>query len=253
MKDEVLVVDDEPQMLIAVQETLRCCGYSVTTAGSGVEALNLLKQKYFHLVITDMRMPEVSGLELLHKVKQFAPRNSCRASDRVRHGSERSRGHARRRLRFPAETLLFRVSGIGGAPRARFRTAEAGKELSYDRYTGSSACPTIDLACQAAQSSATVLIEAEKRDRKRAARPDDPFEQPPEFKTVCRRKLRSTSRESARERAVRVRERDHSPGRAWRSRANSSWRIMGLCCWTRSAKWRLFCKPSCCAYCRRRK
>ena len=43
MKDEVLVVDDEPQMLIAVQETLRRSGYSVTTAGSGVEALNLLK------------------------------------------------------------------------------------------------------------------------------------------------------------------------------------------------------------------
>ena len=73
MNEELLVVDDEPQMLIAINETLRRRGYCITTAGSGVEALCRLKEKYFRLVITDMRMPEVSGLDLLRKVKNVAP------------------------------------------------------------------------------------------------------------------------------------------------------------------------------------
>ncbi len=69
MPDEILVVDDEPQMLIAIQETLRRKSYQVTTAASGVEALCRMKEKFFRLLITDMRMPEVSGLDLLKKVR----------------------------------------------------------------------------------------------------------------------------------------------------------------------------------------
>jgi DNA-binding NtrC family response regulator len=73
MQEELLVVDDEPQMLIAINETLRRSGYSITTAGSGMEALRRLKEKYYQLVITDLRMPEVSGLDLLRKVKHLTP------------------------------------------------------------------------------------------------------------------------------------------------------------------------------------
>src|SRR5512136_1817966 len=73
MQEELLIVDDEPQMLIAINETLRRIGYSVTTAGSGMEALCRLKEKYYQLVITDMRMPEVGGIDLLRKVKHLAP------------------------------------------------------------------------------------------------------------------------------------------------------------------------------------
>src|SRR5512136_1669377 len=73
MPEEVLVVDDEPQMLIAINETLRREGYSITTAGSAREALCRLREKYYHLVITDMRMPEMSGFDLLRKVKSSTP------------------------------------------------------------------------------------------------------------------------------------------------------------------------------------
>ncbi len=73
MAEEILVVDDEPQMLIAVNETLRRKGYSVTAAASGVEALCRMKEKFFQLVITDMRMPEVSGLDLLRRVRNATP------------------------------------------------------------------------------------------------------------------------------------------------------------------------------------
>lgn len=73
MPEEVLVVDDEPQMLIAINETLRREGYSITTAGSAREALCRLREKYYHLVITDMRMPEMTGFDLLRKVKSSTP------------------------------------------------------------------------------------------------------------------------------------------------------------------------------------
>jgi len=73
MEEELLVVDDEPQMLIAIQETLKQRGYRVTSAGSGMEALRKLRDKYYQLVITDMRMPEVSGLDLLRKVRNLSP------------------------------------------------------------------------------------------------------------------------------------------------------------------------------------
>jgi len=73
MREKILVVDDEPQMLIAVNEALKRKGYSVSTASSGTEALCRLKEQYHHLVITDVRMPEVSGIDLLKKTKTIAP------------------------------------------------------------------------------------------------------------------------------------------------------------------------------------
>jgi two-component system response regulator FlrC len=73
MREKILVVDDEPQMLIAVNEALKRKGYSVSTASSGTEALCRIKEQYHHLVITDVRMPEVSGLDLLKQTKTMAP------------------------------------------------------------------------------------------------------------------------------------------------------------------------------------
>lgn len=72
MKD-VLVVDDEQQMLVAIHETLKRKGYSITTASNGVEALGKLQKHFFQAVITDVRMPELDGLNLLKAVKRISP------------------------------------------------------------------------------------------------------------------------------------------------------------------------------------
>jgi len=72
MKD-ILVVDDEQQMLVAIQETLKRKGFSITTASSGMEALGKLQGKFFQAVITDVRMPKLSGMELLREVKRLSP------------------------------------------------------------------------------------------------------------------------------------------------------------------------------------
>lgn len=63
----VLVVDDEPSVLFALAEGLadRRRGVKVATAGSGVEAIALLEGERIDLVLTDLRMPEMDGFELL--------------------------------------------------------------------------------------------------------------------------------------------------------------------------------------------
>lgn len=65
----VLLVDDERNVLSALRRTLRNEGYHILTANSGYEALELLKNNEVHLVISDQRMPEMTGTQLLHQVR----------------------------------------------------------------------------------------------------------------------------------------------------------------------------------------
>jgi len=69
----VLVVDDEPDMRIALTHALGRSGYSVETASNGFEGLEKFKNKNFNIVITDMKMPEMSGMEVLERVKKISP------------------------------------------------------------------------------------------------------------------------------------------------------------------------------------
>ncbi len=71
--ERVLIVDDEPLMRNFLAEALKRDSYEVSVAENGKKALSLLKSQTFDLVITDMKMPEVSGLELLRKVKEILP------------------------------------------------------------------------------------------------------------------------------------------------------------------------------------
>ena len=65
----VLVVDDEVHITSVVSLKLRNAGYDVTVAGDGEEALELCNELQPHLVITDLQMPYMSGLDLCKKLK----------------------------------------------------------------------------------------------------------------------------------------------------------------------------------------
>ncbi len=69
MRGHALVVDDEPQMLVAMDTALRRAGFNVTTAASGLEALEKVESEDFAVVFTDLRMPRLDGLQLLAKLK----------------------------------------------------------------------------------------------------------------------------------------------------------------------------------------
>ncbi|NTV13776.1 MAG: sigma-54-dependent Fis family transcriptional regulator [Desulfobulbaceae bacterium] len=67
----ILVVDDEPNYRLILSELLKDEGYEVFTAGSGAEAMKVLRETDLDLIITDMLMPGMTGLELLTEAKIF--------------------------------------------------------------------------------------------------------------------------------------------------------------------------------------
>ena len=71
-KPIVLVVDDEPQILRVMRASLPIRGYEVLTATSGEDALNQLNKQVPDLVILDLAMPEMSGLEVCRRVREFS-------------------------------------------------------------------------------------------------------------------------------------------------------------------------------------
>jgi len=69
----ILVVDDEPEMRMALTQVLNCSGYTVSSASSAHEALEKFRRESFNLIITDVKMPKMSGMEFLQEVKKLAP------------------------------------------------------------------------------------------------------------------------------------------------------------------------------------
>jgi len=69
----ILVADDEPNSLFGICQVLTDEGFHVTPAESGREALEKIKSDLFNLVITDERMPDLTGTELLIEVKKMDP------------------------------------------------------------------------------------------------------------------------------------------------------------------------------------
>jgi two-component system response regulator PilR (NtrC family) len=101
-KARLLIVDDERSMQEFLEILFRREGYEVATAAGVAEALVQLENDEFDLVITDVSMPERSGLELLHAVREHAP-----------------------------ETLVIMITAYASAETA----VEAMKEGAYDYVT----------------------------------------------------------------------------------------------------------------------
>ena len=68
-KGNILVVDDEPQITRVLKTTLSTQGYGVRTASDGDEAVQIMKDWSPDLVITDLRMPNLGGLELCRHIR----------------------------------------------------------------------------------------------------------------------------------------------------------------------------------------
>jgi CheY-like chemotaxis protein len=68
-KVNVLVVDDEPDSLLALSMTLQLLGYEVSTAQDGLDALQVLAQHRPHVIVTDITMPIMDGTALCFHLK----------------------------------------------------------------------------------------------------------------------------------------------------------------------------------------
>ncbi|MBM4349255.1 MAG: response regulator [Deltaproteobacteria bacterium] len=73
-EERILVVDDEEVICNVLERRLTREGYSCTTANNGKEALNHFYKNSFSLIISDIKMPEMTGVELLQKVKAIDPK-----------------------------------------------------------------------------------------------------------------------------------------------------------------------------------
>jgi len=74
MAESILIVDDEPAILSSVSKILEDEGYQVTVAKSGAEALKQMANEPPDLVLLDIWMPDMDGLETLKKIREQAPK-----------------------------------------------------------------------------------------------------------------------------------------------------------------------------------
>ncbi len=74
MAKSILIVDDNPNMSSLLSEMLEVFDYESVRAANGNDALEQLVDGNFSLVITDMRMPNMTGMELLREVKSKFPK-----------------------------------------------------------------------------------------------------------------------------------------------------------------------------------
>lgn len=67
----VMIVDDEEDIVQLMSETLQLWGYNPVTAHDGEEAIEKFKENPVDLVITDLKLPKINGVELLDKIKDM--------------------------------------------------------------------------------------------------------------------------------------------------------------------------------------
>lgn len=69
-KVRILIVDDEEDLLQALQSHLELDGFTVEVANAARVALEKIEERSYHIVLTDINMPEMDGIELLERVKE---------------------------------------------------------------------------------------------------------------------------------------------------------------------------------------
>lgn len=181
----ILVVDDEPDLRTLYELTLLREGYRVETASSVQEARDLLKAHRFDAVITDMRLPDGFGMELLQDLRDQQRKERCvvmTAYGSAENAVEALRAGAFDYLTKPVDLKQFRsvvasaIQGTGGvpAPRAARSATQAGRQASptaeptgasaaLDRLVGESAAlrNVKQRVVKVARGMAPVLIHGE--------------------------------------------------------------------------------------------
>jgi DNA-binding NtrC family response regulator len=169
---KILVVDDEESMCKFMEIMLKKEGYSVSTSRDGHTALEQVKKESFDLVIADLMMPEMSGLELLSRVKSVNPKTDLIVMTAF--ASVDSAIEALKKGAFDYITKPFKVDEIKIAVRKSLEQKKMAHEnfqlkkelktkFDFDCFIGNS--PEIvklkKMAEKIAKSDSTVLIQGE--------------------------------------------------------------------------------------------
>jgi DNA-binding NtrC family response regulator len=71
MKKKILIVDDQPDIVLMLTDRLEALGYETVAASNGKKALEKLDQDFPHLILLDLEMPEMTGMEVLQALGQL--------------------------------------------------------------------------------------------------------------------------------------------------------------------------------------
>ena len=124
-KGNILVVDDEPQITRVLKTTLSSHGYGTRTAGDGDEALQVMQDWCPDLLITDLRMPNMDGLELCRRVREKSRMPIIVLSVK---GEERTKVEALDAGADDYVTKPFNINELLARVRAALRRAKAKEE-----------------------------------------------------------------------------------------------------------------------------
>jgi DNA-binding NtrC family response regulator len=166
-KMKVLVVDDDPQMQLAIKATLDRAGYEVTVANNGRMGLELAEKGGFELIISDQRMPEMGGAELLAALqerKSSVPFIMITAHGTISQAVEAMQKGAADFLAkpFSAEDLERIVERVLNPETKLFRSRMKKQKTSRPIVTNDSIMiRVLEVAEAVARSDATVLIQGE--------------------------------------------------------------------------------------------
>ncbi len=72
-KPKILIVDDEPLMRISISDALKGEVYTVMDTGLGIEGIDIVKRENVDVVITDLRLPDTNGIDVLKQCKRYSP------------------------------------------------------------------------------------------------------------------------------------------------------------------------------------
>ncbi len=73
MNKPILIVDDEPIVRESIRDWLKDAGYEVVTAETGEEALEIVNQRDFGVIVIDVRLPGKTGIKVLQEIKAIKP------------------------------------------------------------------------------------------------------------------------------------------------------------------------------------
>ena len=69
----ILVIDDDPVLLQVIRLTLEAAGHTVLRCNNGRKALDIVSHRHTDLIVTDILMPEMDGVEMLRQVRRLRP------------------------------------------------------------------------------------------------------------------------------------------------------------------------------------
>jgi len=172
MTEKILVVDDDKLVNEFVEETLTRSGYDVTSSMSGEDAVELIDVEDFDLILSDVRMPRMDGIELLKRIRKTSPATMVimiTAFGTVKNAVEAMKigAHDYILKPFSPEELELTVKKALDYHDLRAENdmlrEEVGRKYSFDNIVGKNKTLTdvFDLVKVAADSRATILITGE--------------------------------------------------------------------------------------------